>query len=317
VVIAEQFDVSWQARPPSASQLARSEQVAGRILALVLDTGCEADDWPGFAVEFLAALPGIPPEQRPQLVLFCGPHHRDRIRKHRLSVSEIWWWGVHGRLDSTLAAARALGDDTDPLRAACIAEICGFDLALCESLAAEWDGGMASLLRIVEESRVTSTTHVDAVRLRGAAEAVPRAVHHADWDAGLIDAWDHFDPFVSPVAIPSSEREEVLHTRLWRGQLRELMPLVDEERARLETWVRPIMQAGVGVDFPVEIGLLQRLICHDQAIRPRSDRTRRDAVTWLRDTRNLLAHRTALSSDRIHEGFELLDRDRAPRDSIG
>lgn len=311
-VVADHFDVDWSPGPGAVSALARSDRFAGRIVGLALPPG--EPDWADFAAEFLVALPAINKMDRPQLLVFCGPDDLGAFRAQRLPLTQRWWWGTVGRLDTTVAAVRALGEHADPVTVSCITEVCGFDLGFVDVLAQTWDGSLTCLLELVDERGSGEAAVEEQSTLTGAAtSASPAARLRGDWDRGLVDAWERYEPFVAPAAVPTAARAEVLRTRLWRGQLRELMPLVDEERARLETWARSGAIAEKNVTFPIEIGYLTKLLHTDPALSRRTSSSRRQAAVWLRDTRNTLAHREVVAPGDIADGLALLDADRGKR----
>lgn len=312
-VVADHYGVKWRAGEGAASDLAKSlTGYSGSILGVALHPGDAA--WSEFVAAFLAALPGVPPLERPQLVVFCGASDMSLIRERRVHVQEKWWWGSVSRLDTIVHAGRALGDRSDPLAVSQITEVCGFDLDLVEILAQEWDGGHASLVELVETRSDSRTTHPEWTTLqpRSTVLACPPRFHK-DWELGLVNAWERYDPFVSPLALPAEIQSESLHTRLWRGQLRELMPMVDAERVRLEAWARAGELSTPHVSFPIEIGQLVKLLYEDPALFKRATPTRRSAAKWLRETRNRLAHRDIIDPAEVARGLSLLDEDRASR----
>lgn len=308
-VFADLAGVEWARGADAARMLAEDEFFAGRTLGLVLPA--YAPDWGMFIAEFLTALPSIADRLRPQLLVCCGPEDLAAFRKRGLPVTVRWWWGALSRIDTSVATTRALGTEADPVTVASITEICGFDLDFAETLAHRWDGTLDRLVTLVERDAgpiadVVEETTFSAVSLG----ATPPTRLRDPWDLGVIDAWERYRPFVSPRAIPADERVERLRGRLWRGQLRELMPLVDEERARLETWARSVSPEVRNISPPIEIGYLVKLLREEPRLRSRSSSERQRAGRWLRDTRNLLAHRETVTPAHIREGYELLDGDR-------
>lgn len=308
-VFADHCGAKWMPGAQMVTKLARHEVLAGRVIGLTLPPG--APEWAAFTAAFLTALPAIPEQDRPQLLVFCGPDDLATFRSQRLPVTERWWWGTVGRLDTTIAAARALGDHADPVMVACITEVCGYDLAFGEMLAQRWDGSLKSLLDIVKDAGAPAATVEEWSSLSSPAVGVsPPDRYHGDWDRGVVNAWERYEPFIAPAAVPGGDRVDVLRNRVWRGQLRELMPLVDEERARLEVWVRAGSITEENVPYPIEVGYLTKLMYDDPILRQRSSSTRRRAASWLRDTRNKLSHRDVVTPADIAEGLRLLDLDR-------
>lgn len=309
-VVADHFGTDWAPGPGAVHALARSDPFAGRIVGLTLPAA--NSDWAHFAADFLAALPAVTDtSSRPQLLVFCGPDELAIFRSQRLPVTEMWWWGTIGRLDTIVAATRLLGETADPVLVSCITEVCGYDIRFAATLAQQWDGSLNCLLDLVADQPGPAATVDERSTLAGRGGSVsPPARFREDWDRGLIDAWERYEPFIAPTALPGDVRADVLRTRLWRGQLRELMPLVDEERARLETWMRGGPIAQKNVTFPIEIGSLTHLLHTDPAVRPRTTATRRQAAAWLQTARNALAHRDIVTPADIADGLALLDRDR-------
>lgn len=308
-VFADHCGATWMPGPGMVTELARHEVLAGRIIGLTLPP--RTPEWAAFTAAFLTALPAIPEQDRPQLLVFCGPDDLSKFRSQRLPITERWWWGAVGRLDTTIAASQALGDRADPVMVACITEVCGYDLTFVDTLAQSWDGSLDGLLNIVKGAAEPEATVEESSSLSGTLAGVfPPPRLQSDWDRGVANAWERYEPFIAPTAVPERHRTEVLRNRVWRGQLRELMPLVDEERARLEAWARsgPITERNVS--YPIEIGYLTKLVYDDPSLRRRSSHLRRRAAAWLRDTRNTLAHRDIVSPADISEGLSLLDADR-------
>lgn len=307
-VVAEHAGLDWQPGPGAARELAQSGKFSHSVTALNLNG--ESSEWAIFAAEFLTAASALPAAERPQFLILCGPEDRAVLRANRLPVSEVWWWAVVDRLDTMIAAARALGAEADPIRVSCITEVCGFDTEFAAALSQAWDGGLSSLMDTVAHASQTQARAQDSPTLTASLRTPPPASLIADWDAGLVNAWGRYHPFVSPIALPPESRAQVLHTRLWRGQLRELMPLIDEERGRLEAWVQRGEITDRAATFPMEIGPLAHMVTSDPAISQRSSRTRRDAAHWLRRARNDLAHRDVLDPADIADGLALLEADR-------
>lgn len=308
-VLADHCGAVWRPGAGLVSELARHEVFAGRIVGLALPA--DAPDWAAFTASFLTALPAIPEPERPQLLVFCGPDDLAEFRRQRLPLTERWWWGTVGRIDTTVAAVRALGDGVNSVTVSCITEVCGHDLSFVEVLAERWDGGLQRLIDLTDEIAGPAATVEERSSLASMVHGTSPARNLlSDWDLGLVNAWERYEPFIAPGALPEQARAEMLRTRVWRGQLRELMPLVDEERARLAAWVQSGLSEGRNGSHPIEIGYLTKLLRTHPALKGQTSSTRLRAATWLRDTRNTLAHRDIIAPTDIDEGLRLLDADR-------
>lgn len=295
----------------AAAELGRAEAVAGRILEITLPADHDrAKDWVRFVTEFVASSKSVGIADRPRFLVLTAHPAAEFFTDRALLLNEHWWWGVLSRIDTTIFVSRVVDTDTDPAIVESIIEVVGHDLHAAQDLAAEWDGSLSSLLDLIPPLATAAEHQTDPVHYgsRGQNTTPVRGLRAA-WDAGILDSWDRYQTFLSPHALTPEQHEYVLNTRVWRAQLRELMPFIDEERQRLEEWVRGVPKENEP-EYPMEIGRLAWIIKWDSLVRRASSSRRREAADWLRTARNVLAHRGTLSPDEVAKGRRLLDDDR-------
>jgi hypothetical protein len=219
--------------------------------------------------------------------------------------STAWYWGRVGRLDvgSYLQELEPL---LDPVTRSEIVELAGFDFALADALLESGVADGDELIRVVQAFALES----DVRRLDGGTpttwcNAESPGGLKAAWAAGVVDRFDGEErAFWHSALFSSPESEQVLRRRLWSGQVRSLLPLLEEwrvllfEHAQLEGFVAPDAQ----IDS-VEFGPLHEMLrAGRQTVRRRA---LRDFAGWLRHSRNVIAHLGVISRDRRKEGERL------------
>lgn len=317
VVLHEYMQLGATRTPAVAGDLASDERLHGRIFQVELaESGRRQMEWVRFLTQFIAGVRTVGVGDRPRVVIICSHPVADSFTESNLLLDHHWWWGVLGRVDTTIHVSQALADRPgDALTAESIVEVVGYDLDAGQSLADSWDGTLEGLPTHLPAEQPVTAVSGEALRY-GTSVDVGTPPHgcRAAWDAGAIERWDRYHAFLSPRFLHERAREDVLQTRIWRAQLREFMPMIDEERQRLERWIKTIPLEREP-DYPLEIGPLSHLIKYDSKARLHVSRSRRDAAEWLRKARNLLAHRTILRPEFILDGRRLLDADRRQADA--
>lgn len=308
-IVAEQLRVDLEPDRDAAVTLAQDPMLEGSHIAFRV-TG-KPDDikpWTDFLRAFLAALRAIAPADRPRL-LIVGGHGCATALSGAGQLAEQWWWGVLDRLDTAChVQERLLARERDDLLRDAIVEVAGFDLELASYLADEWDGDEAGLAAAVDDY-----TGPEWPKL-----AAPSPLPHSStplsappntivplWNAGLADAWDAFGVYLHACAVPAAERRQ----RVWRAQLRCLMPVIDTERARIEAWARGEVR-GLDPDLVLEPTHLLDLMLGNPRLAQWRGGHRKRLVSWLRDARNTLAHLGTLSPDDVARGKRLIWEDR-------
>lgn len=294
----------------AAAELAHCNALAGRVLEIMLPGNHDrARAWVRFVTEFVAAGKSVTAADRPRFLMLSTHPSADLFTDKSLLLQEHWWWGVLGRIDTMIFVSQIVDADADPLLFESIVEVIGHDLDTAHDLAVEWDGSLDALLKLIPPVQVADDRTDPVVYTpRGPRTAPSRDLRDA-WDAGVLESWDRHEAFRAPRALSVAQHEDMLRSRLWRAQLRELMPFIDEERQRLEEWVRGVPKES-DPDYPLEIGKLASIIKWDPSVRRVSSSRRRDAAEWLRVARNTLAHRGTLSPAEVTKGRRLLDEDR-------
>jgi hypothetical protein len=308
-IVAEQMGIDDIPPGPEAiALLARHPMMAGRRLALHLagkpeDTG----PWMRFIRSFLAAARPIPTAERPLLLIVGGYDSGAELLGTDLTA--LWWWGVVNRVDTACHLQDLFpGQDGNELLRDTITEVVGYDLELASYLASEWDGDEATLAAALVgytgpdwPSATTPSTLPHSSTPLGA----PPAVLVPLWDLGLADRWDSFGVYLHACTIPGEKNRQ----RIWRAQIRHLMPLIDEERARIEAWMRGEVR-GLRNDVLLEPRDLHEIMQDNYRLQTWRGGHRKRLVSWLRNARNTLAHMDTLPNAEIVRGKSLISADR-------
>lgn len=312
--IAETFDVERpQAGAAAASTLAAHDVLAGRTIAAVLRHSSSHDQWASFLQRFVAAGRPIAHAERPTMLVVSGAAFNSLLGHEEPLLTSRWWWGVHDRLDTAVF----LGDSVPPQRFAhlvrdSIVEVAGFDLRLAQFLAERWDGAAESVCDLLEsysvygdDSGAVSIPFAHGVRLDPPPEMVPL------WNRGLVDAWDRFESYPHACALMRAGRHDEVLRRIWRAQIRALMPIIDEERERIAAWLRPELPRNASLpEVPELVDMIQAIEAHWRLTKWRGGGRLR-LVRWLRGARNSLAHMRTLNPTDVVKGFRLIDEDRS------
>jgi hypothetical protein len=309
-VIAERLGIDdIEAGADAVAALARHPVMLGRPVAVTLgDKPDERERWATFLQAFLAAARTVAVADRPRLLVLGGHECAASLARAELLETQ-WWWGVLDRLDTaSLVRREHFGRGGNGLLRDTVTEVAGFDLRLACHLAAEWDGdertlpdalagyqGLARQGAAVPSELPHSSTPLDA----------PPAAMLALWDQGLVDAWDAFPVYLHPCCAP----REALRQRIWRAQIRCLMPQIDEERARIAVWLRREVRTA-GEDEILEPGDLYEIMQANPALKSWRGGHRYRLVCWLRQARNQLAHLNVLAPEDIAHGQRLSRTDR-------
>jgi hypothetical protein len=133
--------------------------------------------------------------------------------KAALGGAPVTWRGVVRRADTEAFVERCLDWPSDDLVARVGASV--------TTEVAGWDPGAAWWL-----TRLTAEQRVDP-RETMAVEDGPAPI--PCWENGLVDVWDGRD-FTHPSALSSATDKREIDSRVWRGQVRELLPFVERVR---------------------------------------------------------------------------------------
>jgi hypothetical protein len=322
--------------PPAGSDpladVVAAEELRGKVLTVRAWEERDPEAVGSLAIRFAAMTKDsrVPPEERVRLLVLTTDRNIPEAALERLDpvTSRVhWWWGVLGRLDTTVVVATAeaaagRGDPvglretlvTDYLFRDLVTEIAGPDLALATFLTYFWDRTMSALPGLVAEyaSSDRFDIPVPATPRHGRPTRPPVALRDA-WNHGLTDLWDG-EIRVSPPAADPSTVVERLDQHLWRGQNRALTPVIDQLRAAMEYRVRSTvgtagldtLLAGDGdndrpavhrVSRPVlEIGRMAVAVKTGEL---RVTESERKLIYCLRDVRNSLAHLVALDDSTL------------------
>jgi len=308
-IVAEQFAIEdIRPGPDATAALARHGTLASRVLVAVAQDPGRWERWARFAVPFVAAAKAVPIAERPRLLLLGGAAISALTARDPL-LSDVWWWGVLDRLDTAFHVKNQLGGTSDDLRRDSIAEVAGFDLRLADHLATTWDGSAATLpasLKHFDGPSLPDPGSPTALRTISTPLSTPPASLLPMWEQGLVDRWDSFPAYWHACVLPTPAE---LRSRIWRAQVRALMPTIDEERARIEGWLRRQVQ-GLANDAALEPRDLYVLLQEHPYLKTWRGGHRKRLIYWLRDARNTLAHMGLLTPGEVARGWRLIAEDR-------
>jgi hypothetical protein len=255
---------------------------------------------------------GLPVNDRPKLVLAVRLSDLPRATITHMDTSIVavhWWWGVLDRLDTETRLAAIAARRSNPIDAAVIAELSGWDLACTDYLARHWNLTTAGVSLAIEAykrqgapSSITSSTSRLPKR-RGLA--APPSELEQPWRDGLVDRWGHSIRWA-----PHTLDDKALTQRIWMAHNRILIPHVDEERTYFEELIlakatpRALADLDIREDDIIEIGSLAWLIDTGRIDIGRDHRRRLQAF---RDLRNALAHREPVADQLLHRIVGYLD----------
>lgn len=210
------------------------------------------------------------------------------------------WSGVLHPLDVTLHLAVARPDLT-PLVRTQLVELCRGDLQLADALAGQSTEEPNELVKLCEKDAADKNLG-DLTEQARVHPLFGDRIPHALEDAWIRGAVDHCDGRLSwhPGLLP----EDQVRQRLWRGQLRELLPALDDWRRALIAMLHDRHgYTAVAFEDAWDFGDLARLLRHRRAPR--------DAVALaeaLREARNRLAHLELIPLERLESITLLLKR---------
>lgn len=280
----------------------------------------ELRHWSGFFEQHAAASRERPLTERSVVCAVCSGGASDVMPPEDLSFARHWWWGAVSRLDAEVHISDLLiEDDADPVFVAAIVEVSAFDLGVADLLAERWSGDLEELRTILSEYAALSGLDGSAP-----SSALPRSAAQPPhqlmelWSRGAANRWAELDPCIhSALEVVREGRE--LETRVWRGQVRTLLPEIEIERQRLSEWVlrhrRELSDYWARQDIAgLEIGPLCKLIRETPSLRTQHEQW--ELAKWLRDARNSLAHWNVIDGARLRRGRELIERAREVADDV-
>lgn len=253
---------------------------------------------------------GLSIEDRPKLVIGVRLADLSRIKithVDRNSVAVHWWWGVLDRLDTELRLAASSDRTLNPVDAAVVVEVSGWDLGCTDFLLAEWDRTTAGLFDALRcyQSQGSNAGDVPAVSGCRRGLTAPPAELEQPWRDGLVDRWGHG---VRRSAYVSDEAD--MTQRLWMAHNRILNQYIDEERADYEQRILARASSTALTDLRprdddiIEIGSLAWLVETRQVDIGKAHRERLQAF---RDLRNDLAHRRPVGDELLRRIFGYLE----------
>ncbi len=303
--------------PGAAAALAGHAALRGRVLVITVSSdGQQSARWTQFVRAFLPAARAVAAAERPRLTLLTRDTCAAALAGSDTLLDDLWWWGVLDRLDTAFYVKSRLSgghDGQDGMIRETITEVAGFDLNLAGHLAAGWDGSFGTLAAALATfvgpcwppGQNRPAKPLQLPHSSTALRAPPAALLPL-WDRGLVDRWDAFPAYLHACAI--ADRAD-LRSRVWRAQVRTLMPIIDEERTRIGAWLRREIR-----DLPdeavLEPGGLVKVMQDNPALKTWRGGDRKRLIYWLRDARNSLAHMSTLAPSDIARGHRLIIQDR-------
>jgi len=246
---------------------------------------------------------GLPAEDRPKLVIAVRLADLPRKQITHLDSSSVgvhWWWGVLDRLDTETRLTVVSDRRLNPIEAAAITELSGWDLACTDYLVESWDrttAGLSAAIRNYQDSVTPPKCSTDnATRSpakRGVAAPPPEL--ERSWREGLVDRWGHSIRWA-----PNTLDGAAVTQRLWMAHNRILIPHVDEQRVDFERMIRAkatryaLSDLWRREDDIIEIGSLAWLVDSGRVDIGKEHRLRLQAF---RDLRNDLAHRRPIADE--------------------
>lgn len=213
-----------------------------------------------------------PPQSGPTLAVCAW---RDYVRRFdmRLFIHELW-------------SCRPNHDWHDEIWEAVISEFAGADPLLAMDLC------RLPIAELSDAERILSMLHRGLVP--GADGAAIASQPDERWAQGLGDTLDG-RPFVHSLVLARDE-PNALQRRVWKGQIRELMPRLEECREELLPYFRRC--------FPKETAELTLCEFNDllemqEELGARADRTVTNRLRTLREVRNKLAHFEPVPSELV------------------
>jgi len=307
-VVAEALGLEAELDHGAPALLARRPELEARVLLLHLaDSGCEAE-WATFCTQFVRGSKAVEAACRPQLVVLGGRELIKLLPASETSLVPLWWTGVMDRLDTSVYVAGAGGveGEAEVLRES-IVEVAGYDLGLALHLAHSWNGSEPQLFGLLRSYDAVDPPESGLPTARGDVHLGPDAEL---WDAGLLDRWDSRDAaHVHSSMLLALNRTDLIRARLWRAQLRTVMPVIDEHRGRIADWLRSEVREGYPLpEIPEPVDLYRAFQDHPRLKTWREGRRKR-LVSWMRDSRNSLAHMRPLAMSEVRRGQKLMSED--------
>ncbi|MEU8922385.1 hypothetical protein AB0D10_15825 [Kitasatospora sp. NPDC048545] len=219
------------------------------------------EDDPEAVAHLLLRLPaaakeaGLPPHQRPRLLVAATPDHLPAAYPDRLGSEDIavhWWWGALSRIDTAAVATvnrprrsrsalTGRGRIEEAVALATVVEVCGPYLDHAAHLATHWDGRPDTLRHALAAACAThppATAAAPTTHRTGGLSGRPPSSLRDPWNAGAVDSWDgHLR--AHPAAVLAAGAERSLDKLVWLAQSRTLLPLIDDAREALVTAVLP------------------------------------------------------------------------------
>lgn len=253
---------------------------------------------------------GLSLDDRPKLIIGARLADLSRTKITHVDgncVAVHWWWGVFDRLDTELRLAATSSRTLNPIDAAVIVEVSGWDLGCTDFLATEWNrttSGLRDALRCYG-TQASDDCHRPGVAGTRRGHTAPPMELEQSWRDGLVDRWGHGIRHAAHVMDESDVTQ-----RLWMAHNRVLNQYVDEERADYEQMIlskaprNAIQDLHHRDDDIIEIGSLAWLV---ESRRVDIGRAHRERLLTFRDLRNDLAHRRPIHDELLRRVVSYLD----------
>jgi hypothetical protein len=279
--------------PLSAALFAGSPRTRGRVF--YLRPGEQSwPAWSKFITSYEPAAKQVSPSRRPVFIILLPRTFQDVLPKEDVCLCIIRWEGVVDSIDTRLhchlaAMSLQLTHVESQLLCALAEELGLWDLQLCDMLIA---GGISIAM---ESFGTLRKRGLELGFERLVSERDPRRLHQH----GVVDLYDHVRQVHSAMCALRNE-ESVLRRRIWKAQLKTLLPVLEERRLSF------IKRLGYRIPLPhrisdrkeitepedLDFGPLGYMVEHHQI---KCDVELSQLILFCRDVRNALAHGNALT----------------------
>jgi hypothetical protein len=242
-------------------------------------------------------------------------------------LTHHWWWGKVSSFDLQFYVANKLSgfklnSIERNLAISVIASICGYDPKsadlLCGNLSEPYNS-WKTLLK--EEARMHNWDHTLVKQVSNFSESLtikasfetykqPFEDIKKEWVEGIVNLVDG-RLFLHPAAAAMIEEDREINKRIWSGQLRVLLPIIDEYRIKIMNYI----YENYNYDFKnilknkgsiIEIGDIKYCIDTDRRLRKKLDNNILSLIKMITKVRNELAHLGIISNEQRKQLVSLI-----------
>ena len=254
------------------------------------------------------------------IIPIYGKHTHDSFPAENL-LTHHWFWGKITILDMQIFASKFLGSRQDSfllnrLFINIITALSGYDLLAAYKLCQVTILDESEIINSLKSLATERTWHAPIQEFWGeidnftktiVSKTGPNKPNHSLmdlWSCGILDIIDG-RIIISPVAEIARDNLMEIRQRIWRGHVQTLLPIVDEYRLKVITYLEE--NYGSALTFLndheneiLEIGKIKYHIESNPKIQKRVDRNLRNFIRLLSRVRNDLAHLKPISLEIIN-----------------